>query len=484
MQLKKEAFSGMVWVLVDYFLVKGVSFIGSIVLARLLLPSDFGIIAMIAIFITLGNIILDSGLSSSLIRNNNNDNIDYSTVFFTNIFFGVGIYILLYLVAPLIASFFNQEILVQVIRTYSLVFLFTSFSSVQMTILIKEMKFKKIAILNIPSVFIGLIIGVFMAVSGYGVWSIIIMYLTTQFVLSLGLWLSSDWKPSFIFSKDRFFYHFNYGYKLLLANFLSGTTTNLYNAVVGKFYSLNTAGSFERAFTLNNYPLMVLTQIIGKVSFPLLSKIQEDKEYLHEVFIKLVQFAFFVSAPIMIILSATAKPLILTLLGEKWSESIPIFQILCFGGIFYTLQALNVNTIKIYGRTDYILKGEVFLKVLMVILSGTALYFGFYLFLWSIVLNSFFTLLINMHYCSKVINTTIKQQLLSMLPMLLIAIITFGSIELSLYYLDTFGGVSEVIKLFFSVSLGAIVYLLCSFIFRIAILSEIFDFIRRKKFKN
>lgn len=484
MQLKKEAFSGMVWVLVDYFLVKGVSFIGSIVLARLLLPSDFGIIAMIAIFITLGNIILDSGLSSSLIRNNNNDNIDYSTVFFTNVFFGVGIYILLYLVAPLIASFFNQEILVQVIRTYSLVFLFTSFSSVQMTILIKEMKFKKIAILNIPSVFIGLIIGVFMAVSGYGVWSIIIMYLTTQFVLSLGLWLSSDWKPSFIFSKDRFFYHFNYGYKLLLANFLSGTTTNLYNAVVGKFYSLNTAGSFERAFTLNNYPLMVLTQIIGKVSFPLLSKIQEDKEYLHEVFIKLVQFAFFVSAPIMIILSATAKPLILTLLGEKWSESIPIFQILCFGGIFYTLQALNVNTIKIYGRTDYILKGEVFLKVLMVILSGTALYFGFYLFLWSIVLNSFFTLLINMHYCSKVINTTIKQQLLSMLPMLLIAIITFGSIELSLYYLDTFGGVSEVIKLFFSVSLGAIVYLLCSFIFRIAILSEIFDFIRRKKFKN
>lgn len=484
MQLKKEAFSGMVWVLVDYFLVKGVSFIGSIVLARLLLPSDFGIIAMIAIFITLGNIILDSGLSSSLIRNNNNDNIDYSTVFFTNVFFGVGIYILLYLVAPLIASFFNQEILVQVIRTYSLVFLFTSFSSVQMTILIKEMKFKKIAILNIPSVFIGLIIGVFMAVSGYGVWSIIIMYLTTQFVLSLGLWLSSDWKPSFIFSKDRFFYHFNYGYKLLLANFLSGTTTNLYNAVVGKFYSLNTAGSFERAFTLNNYPLMVLTQIIGKVSFPLLSKIQEDKEYLHEVFIKLVQFAFFVSAPIMIILSATAKPLILTLLGEKWSESIPIFQILCFGGIFYTLQALNVNTIKIYGRTDYILKGEVFLKVLMVILSGTALYFGFYLFLWSIVLNSFFTLLINMHYCSKVINTTIKQQLLSMLPMLLIAIITFGSIELSLYYLDTFGGVSEVIRLFFSVSLGAIVYLLCSFIFRIAILSEIFDFIRRKKFKN
>lgn len=480
MQLKKEAFSGMVWVFIDYFLVKGVSFVGSIILARLLMPSDFGIIAMIAIFITLGNILLDSGLSSSLIRNNNNDDKDYSTVFFTNVFFGIFMYVFFYIMAPIIANFFNQLILINIIRFYSIVFLLTSFSSVQMTLLIKNMQFKKIAILNIPSVFFGLGVGIFMAIKGYGVWSIISMYLVTQLVLSLGLWLSSDWKPKFVFSKDKFSYHFNYGYKLLIANFLSGTTTNLYNAVTGKFYALNTAGNFERAFTLNNYPLMILTQIIGKVTFPLLSKIQSDKQYLQEIFIKLVRFTFFVSAPLMIILSASAKPLILTLLGEKWNEAIPIFQILCLGGIFYTLQALNVNTIKIYGRTDYILKGEIFLKIVMVILSGSALLLGFEAFLWSIVFNSFLTLLVNMFYCGKVIEITVKQQLISMFPVFLIAIATFGLIRLELYYFENHTNLSEIFKLIFSLLIGVSSYLLLSYLFKIPALLESVKFIKEK----
>lgn len=484
MQMKKEAFSGMIWVFIDYFLVKGVSFVGSIFLARMLMPSDFGIIAMIAIFISIGNILMDSGLSSSLIRNNDNNDIDYSTVFYTNILFGFLIYAFFFFTAPILAVFFNQDILIDIIRVYSIIFLFTSFSSVQMTILIKNMKFKRIAILNLPSVFFGLATGICMAMNGYGVWSIISMYLATQFLLSTGLWLTSDWKPKFIFSKERFLFHFKYGYKLLLANVLSGTTVNIYNSVVGKFYTLNIAGNFERAFTLNNYPLMILTQIIGKVSFPLLSSIQNDKEYFNEIFIKLVRFAFFVSAPIMIILSASAKPLILTLLGAKWFESITVFQTLCFGGVFYTLQALNVNTIKIYGRTDFILKGEFFLKIIMIALSGSALFLGLNIFLWSIVLNSFITLLINMFYCSKVINTTVKQQLLNMLPVFLIALATFGIIKLALYYLDTYDGISEIFKLFFSFSFGISVYLFFCYIFRITILSEIINFIKEKNYKN
>lgn len=480
MQLKKEAFSGMVWVFIDYFLVKGVSFVGSIILARLLMPSDFGIIAMIAIFITLGNILLDSGLSSSLIRNNNNDDKDYSTVFFTNVFFGIFMYVFFYIIAPIIANFFNQYILIDIIRFYSIVFLLTSFSSVQMTLLIKNMQFKKIAALNVPSVILGLGVGIFMALKDYGVWSIISMYLVTQLILSLGLWISSDWKPKFVFCKDKFSFHFNYGYKLLLANFLSGTTTNIYNAATGKFYTLNTAGNFERAFTLNNYPLMILTQIIGKVTFPLLSKIQNEKQYLQEIFIKLVRFTFFVSAPLMIILSASAKPLILTLLGEKWNEAIPIFQILCLGGIFYTLQALNVNTIKIYGRTDYILKGEIFLKIVMIILSGSALLLGFTAFLWSIVFNSFLTLLVNMFYCGKVIEITVKQQLRSMFPVFLIAIATFGVVQLQLYYFANYTNLSEIFKLIFSLLIGISSYLLISYLFKIPALLESVKFIKEK----
>lgn len=480
MDIKNNAFDGMLWVFIDYFFVKGISFIGSIFLARILVPEDFGIIAMIAIFITLGNILLDSGLSSSLIRNKNNDDTDYSTVFFTNVFFGILIYIFIYLIAPIIAEFFDQFILTNILRFYSIIFLLTSFSSVQMTLLIKKMEFKKIAVLNIPSVILGLLVGIFMAGNNYGVWSVISMYLVTQLILTLGLWLSSDWKPKFVFSKNRFLFHFNYGYKLLLANFLSGTTTNIYNAITGKFYALNTAGNFERAFTLNSYPLMILTQIIGKVTFPLLSKIQNDKQYLEEIYIKLVRFTFFVSAPLMIILSASAKPLILTLLGEKWNQAIPIFQILCLGGIFYTLQALNVNTIKIYGRTDYILKGEIILKIVMIILSGLALILGFKVFLWSIVFNSFLTLLVNMYYCGKVIEISVKQQLISMFPVFFIAIAIFGLIQLELYCFENYTNLNEIFKLFFSLLFGVSSYLFLSYLFKIPALLESIKFIKEK----
>lgn len=484
MQLKKEAFSGMVWVFVDYFLVKGVSFVGSLILARLLMPSDFGIIAMISIFITLGNIFLDSGLSSSLIRNIKNDSVDYATVFFTNIVFALCIYIFFYITAPLIADFFNQEILIAVTRVYTLIFILSSFSSVQMTVLIKEMKFKKIAILNLPSVFIGLTVGIIMALNGYGVWSIVFLYLTNQFVLLIGLWLSSNWYPKFVFSKSKFFHHYNYGYKLLLSSILSGITTNLYNAVTGKFYSLKTTGNFERAYTLNNYPLMVLSQIIGKVTFPLLSSIQNERERFNNIFAKLIPFTFFLTAPIMMIFSANAKPLILILLGEKWSEAIPVFEILCFGGLFYTLQALNVNVIKTYGRTDYILKGEIFLKVLMVMFSGTGLLIGFKYFLWSIVLNSFLTLLVNMFYCRKVISFPIKRQLKLMLPIFLLSLGTFFLIRLELYYLEVYTSLNELYKLIISVVFGGVFYLLASYLFRIPILSEIVLFIKEKNYKK
>jgi O-antigen/teichoic acid export membrane protein len=481
MNIKKTAFNGMLWVFIDYFFVKGVSFIGSIFLARILVPEDFGMIAMVAIFITLGNILLDSGLSSSLIRNDN-DEIDYSTVFFTNLLFGILIYLFSYITAPIIADFFGQFILIDILRIYSIVFLLASFSSVQMTILIKNLKFKKIALLNIPSVILGLSVGILMAINNFGVWSIISMYLVTQLSLTFGLWLSSDWKPKFNFSKDRFSFHFHFGYKLLLANFLSGTTTNIYNAITGKFFTLSIAGSFERAYTLNNYPLMILTQIIGKVTFPLLAQVHDKKVFLREKFIKLSQFTFFVSAPLMMILSASAKPLILVLLGEKWGEAIPIFQILCLGGIFYTLQALNVNIIKIYGRTDYILRGEAFLKLFMIIVTGISLFLGFQIFLWSIVFNSLFTLLVNMFYCGKVIRIKVKDQLSSMYLVFIISMITFGSIKLELYYFDHNSSIDEIYKLIFSIITGVATYLLISYYFKVPALLESFKFIKEKSY--
>lgn len=479
MSLKKAAFSGMIWVFADTFIVKGISFIGSIILARLLVPSDFGLVAMISIFIAIGTVLLDSGLSSSLIRNVNNDERDYSTIFYVNIIFSIILYIFFFLVAPFIAKFYDQSILISLIRIYCISFFIAALTSVQMTILIKQMEFKKIAVANIPGVIIGSVVGILMGYNGYGVWSIIGMYLTNQFILLIFLWFMSDWKPQLLFSKDKFKYHYNFGYKLFISSLIGNIFGNIYNVVIGKFYSLNTTGNFERGFMFNQYPVIVLTQIIGKVTFPLLANIQGDKERLRAIFIRLVNFTFFITAPVMLVLSASAKPLILLVLGEKWSGVIPIFSVLCFGGLFYTLQALNVNILKIFGRSDYILKGEIFLKIISISIVISAALISFNFLLWSIVLNSFLTLMVNMYYCSKTVYLPMKEQLRSMFPILIISLLTFLLIKILLNFLS--GKVVMLLELFLGFFFGFILYLTLSYIFKIPTMITGIDWLRDNK---
>ncbi len=483
MNYKKETIFGMIWVFVDYFVVKGLSFFGSLFLARILVPSDFGIIAMISIFITLGNIFLDGGLSSSLIRNDNNDSVDYSTVFYINVLTGAAIYILFYSFAPLVAQFYNQAILTRVIRLYSTVFIFASFSSVQTTILIKGMKFKRIAMLNIPSVVLSLATGAVMAINECGVWSIVCMHIVNQIVLSISLWWTSDWKPEFAFSQKKFLYHFKFGYKLLLANVLNGTTTSLYNSIMGKFFSLNLTGNFERAMTLNNYPLMVLTQIIGKVSFPMLAGIQNENERLVRAYLKFIQVAFYINAPLMLLLSLCSKPLILILLGTGWMDAIPIFEILCFGGVFYTIRALNVNVIKIFGRTDYILKGEMFLKIVMLITTVISLFIGFPFFLWSIVLNSIFTLLLNMHFSGRLTGVSMMGQLKIILPTMVISLITFFVVRFFLHEFNRLQGMNLGLELLLATSSWIFCYLGLSYLVKIEPFCDFMGFLKVRKFK-
>lgn len=465
MSLKKEAVLGMVWVFADAFIIKGISFIGSIFLARLLIPSDFGLIAMISIFISIGTVFLDSGLSSSLIRNNNNDECDYSTIFYINIFLSCIVYVFFFITSPLIAEFYNQEILILIIRVYCISFFIGALTSVQMTILIKEMKFKKIALINIPGVIIGSFIGILMAYKDYGVWSIIGMYLTNQFILLVIIWIVSDWKPKFIFSFKKLKYHYDFGYKLFISSIITSIFGNIYNVIIGKFYSIKTTGNFERGYMFNQYPLIVLTQIIGKVTFPLLANIKEDEDRFREIFIKLVNFTFFITAPIMLILSACSKPLILLVLGEKWSGVIQIFSILCIGGIFYTLQALNVNVLKIFGRSDYILKGEIYLRSINLILVICAALISFELLLWSFVLNSILTLLVNMYYCNITLGVTINEQLKSIFPILIISLATFLLIRTFLFLFSN--NLSSLTELFLSIIIGFICYITLSYIFKI-----------------
>src|SRR5690606_19634638 len=233
MSLKKQTLSGIIWTFTDTFVLKGMSFFASIILARLLGPTEFGLIGMISVFIAIGTSLVDSGLSASIIRTKDADDSDFSTVFYLNLMMSVAVYGLLFFTAPWIADFYGHDILVPIIRLYCFSFVISAFSAIQTALLHKEMQFTTISQYNVPGTVIGVIVGISLGYLGYEVWSIVWMYLSTQLIHSLILWGFSKWKPSLTFSKEKLKYHYGFGYKLMLSGLLDTGFRNIYNVIIG-----------------------------------------------------------------------------------------------------------------------------------------------------------------------------------------------------------------------------------------------------------
>ncbi len=472
MGLKKTATSGLIWTFLDTAIVRGIGVFTAILLARLLSPVEFGLMGMIYIFTSIAATLVDSGLTSSLIRSKEANASDFTTVFFTNVAFSSFLYFILYLHAPAIANFYNQEALINIIRVYGLLFVITSFSAVQQTILIKNMAFKRLMLLNIPGVVIGASTGIYMAYSNYGVWSIIIMQLVTQLVFTIVLWLFSEWKPTFSFSSMKLKKHFNFGYKLMLSGLLNSVFDNLYYVIIGKFYSVKQLGQFERASTFYLYPVTILTTMIGKVTYPLMSRIQEDNEKITSVYKQILQFTFFVSVPLMLLLSALAEPLFLLVLGSQWEEAAVFFKILCLAGMLYPVHAFNLNLLKVFGRSDWFLKLEIIKKVMTAVVIALALPFGIMGLVWSAVITSVLALIINTYYTNKLISYSLLRQVLDLLPTLTIGIVMYVIMYL---LLNTLGNYGLYLQIILPASIGILFYALSNYIFKNPSLQLLFD---------
>ena len=254
MSLKIQTISGAIWTFADSFLVRGLSFVANLILARMLGPREFGLIGMIAIFIAIGISLIDSGLSASLIRTKNVSDEDYSTVFVINLLFSVCIYGLIFVIAPYIAMFYEQDILTNLIRVYCLGFIITAFTAVQLAILNREMKFKKITKINAPATIIGIVVGLVTAYNGFGVWSIVWMYLTTQACFSVFIWATSNWKTSWKVSRSKLKFHYNFGYKLMLSGLIDEIFKNSYNVIIGKYFNAQTLGLLRKGQNFQYVP--------------------------------------------------------------------------------------------------------------------------------------------------------------------------------------------------------------------------------------
>jgi len=421
--IKKQAFSGVVWTFVQQFSLQIINFIVQIILARLLMPEMFGLIAMLTVFIAIGQMLMDGGMTSSLIRTKNPTQLDYSTVFVTNFIISFGAYLLTFFASPYIARFYNQEILKDILRVYALTFVVRSFVAVHVAKLTKEMNFKTQMILQIPSTIAGAIVGVLMAYMGYGVWSLVFLNLTQSVVFTVQYWVFIPWRPSFIFNKEKFKYHFNFGYKLTAAALLDTVYKNLYNILIGKVFSPTITGYYNQADTIRLLPVTHMATVLDKVTFPLFSSISDDKQ-LKNAFKTTMKLAVFISVPIMMYLIVMANEIFIFVLGEKWTPAVPYFQILGVSSIIRPLHSYNLNILKVKNRSDLFLRLEVVKKIIGFVAILVSIPFGIMPLVYSYTISYYIMVLLNTYFSGKQINYRMSEQLKDISVLFVIGIIS------------------------------------------------------------
>ena len=420
--LKGKTIHGVIWSLIDNVSSSGVIFFVGIILARLLTPEEYGVMAMVSIFIAISNSIIDSGFSSALIRKVKVKPIEYNTVFYFNLLISLLLYICLFFKTPFIALFFREPILCEVMRVIGLILIINALSIIPYTIFVREINFKTQTIISlIASVGSG-VIGVWMAFSGQGVWSLVGQQLGRQCLNTLFLWFFCHWKPTVSFSMTAFKEMFGFGSKLLLSGLLDTIYKDIYYIVIGRCFSSSILGQYTRAKQFSMVFSTNLTTVVQRVSFPVLSSIQDDSIRLREAYRKVIKSTMLVSFACMLGLAAIAKPLLILLISDKWLPAVYFLQIVCFSNMLYPLHAINLNILKVKGRSDVFLKLEVIKKVLAIFPILVGVYLGIEMMLWGSVIISVISYFLNAYYSASLINYSVYEQLKDIFPSFIVSL--------------------------------------------------------------
>lgn len=470
--LKTKTISGLFWSSLDIMARQGTRFIIQIFLVRLLLPEDFGIIGMITIFIALSRTIIDSGLINALIREKDAGQVEYSTVFYFNLIMAVFLYIVLYFAAGAISGFFRVPELVAILRVLAIVLIINAFGLIQRTILIKSIDFKTQMKINLTSTVISGAIAILLAYSGFGVWSLVFHTLIMQFLESLLLSLSNRWVPSLVFSVDAFKSLFGFGWKLLASDVLNTLYRNIYYVIIGRFFSAASLGYYSNAQKLSDIASQTITLSVQKVSYPVLSSIKDEGERLRAGYKELVKNAVFITFPIMIGLAVVADPFINLLFGANWTNSIPYFQVLCLAGMLFPLHVINVNILKVKGRSDLFLWLEIIKKSIAMASIAIVLFLGFGIMglIWMAVINSYLSYFINSYYSGKLISYSTSDQIRDIMPIFMVSVL----MGIVVFVIGTMLPDHHLIKLVVQVTAGVMAYIGMSWLVKIEELMTIY----------
>ena len=416
MELKKQVATGAIWVFMDQFGVQLVSFVVNLVLARLLMPADFGTIALFNVVINICSVLINGGMSSSLVRTQSVDERDLSTVFWFNMATTALLYLLVFIAAPWIGQFYQLPILGPIIRVYSIVLIIDSFVHVQAVLFDKKLDFKTTFKVRLPSVIVGGLAGIGFALAGMGVWSLVYSALLQNLLYTLQYWFYSDWRPTFTFDREKFNTHFAFGIRLTLSALLNVIFNNVYSIVIGKRFSETTLGYYNRAESLKNLPINNISTALNKVTYPLFAKFSNDDQQLRHAYRRVLKLVIFIVAPTISLMVIAAEPIIRLLLGAKWLPAVPYFQLMALGALFQPIHNYNLNVLQVKGRSDLYLKLEIIKKICIVVAVVVGLRYGVYGLIWGQVAVSVASLFINTHYTARFLDYSMRQQLYDLLP--------------------------------------------------------------------
>lgn len=463
-ELKTKSIRAAMWSFIEAVGLRGVQFAIGIILARLLLPDQFGLIGMLTIFLAVAQTFLDSGFGAALIQRQDITEKDTSSIFYFNLLVGVFAAGSLCIIAPGVADFYNQPVLTPLLRLMSLLLVINAFGLVQNILLVKAIDFKTQTKVSLIASVISGIIGVAMAYRGYGVWSLAAQQLSSASFRVILLWMFNSWRPVLLFSLQSLRELFAFGSKLLASSLLNTIFDNIYLIVIGKLFSPADLGYFTRANNIQHLPSQTLSGMVGRVTFPVFSTIQDDPVRIKRGMKKALTVLVLGNFPMMIGLAVVAQPLVLVLLTEKWLPCVPYLQLLCLVGLMLPLHLVNLNVLQAMGRSDLFLRLEIIKKALVVLNIAITWRWGITAMIFGQITISFVSYYLNAYYNRALLNYSIWEQIRDLYPYLLAALMMGGAMNA----LEHLSIASPLWLLIIQIVTGGVVYLLLCRLFRFA----------------
>lgn len=460
--VKSQLLHGVIWNFIEKLLIRGVSFVIGIILARLLSPSDYGLIGMLAVFIAISNVFIEGGLAKALIQRKDCHDIDYSTAFVANVGMSICIYLILFFCSPFIANFYHEPILTDLTRVLGLNFILGSFNIVQRARLMAKVDFKSLAQINVASTVISGCIGLVMAYMGFGVWALVGQTLVSTMVLVLLFPIYSGWRPSLKFSKQSFNRLFNFGSKLMITAVAATIVNNISTLCVGKYYKSHQLGYYTRASSFSELIAFTVYEVLGNVTFPVLSGLQDERERLITVYRKSLFFTAMIMFPIIILSTLLAKPLVLFLLTEKWLPCVVLMQWLLLARMFTPLSAINMNVLNALGRSDLYMKLDFSKMPLDILVLAITIPIGVEAITIGSFVNSFICFFINAYLPGRLLGYGCFKQLFDWRYIFFSVAAMAFSVFLFLYMVNV-----TWMQLFIGGIIGIIVYIICCYLFGI-----------------